>query len=273
MPLPAAAHVLAWTVLGAGLGIVIVRENGIIDRQAKQDAERATAPTEPAPGGTDLGGAKEFAGLSAKLSELARRLQTSESENKTLRSDHDKLVATILASGGPGGVSADALASKFVEKPGFEESVRAVIDRYALEAKFRETLKKAAGPLVPKKPKFEQLSKALSLSDAQQHRFGEDIRSIQQELYQILQVPRSDGVVPFDEITQAEQFPEGSPRKAELFLKLFKLKIPDSEETYFEHAVTLVQRVKEATKTYLDDGQRSTLDSIDLDWFGIQMPQ
>ena len=40
-----------------------------------------------------------------------------------------------------------------------------------------------------------------------------------------------------------------------------------------EHAITLVQRIKESTKSYLDEGQRSTLDGIDLDWFGIQMPQ
>ena len=134
-------------------------------------------------------------------------------------------------------------------------------------------MKKATGPLVPKKPKFEQLSKALNLTDAQGVRFGDDIRAVQQELYNILQVPRSDGTVPFDEIAMADQYPEGSPKKAEVFLKLFKLKIPDSEETYLEHAMTLVQRVREATKNYLDEGHRSTLDGIDLDWFGIQMPQ
>jgi hypothetical protein len=272
MPLPAAAHVIAWTVLGTGLGVVLVRQNGVLDRLGKTDAERSAPATDVSPGGDTLGGAKDVLGLSTQVGELRRRLAVAESENKTLRSDHDKLVATVLASDGPAGAVLEAGSSKFVEKPGFEDAVRAVVDRYALEAKFRETMKKATGPLVPKKPKFEQLAKALSLSDPQSVRFGDDIRAIQQELFNLLQVPRPDGVVPFDEIAMAEQYPEGSPKKAEAFLKLFKLKIPDTEETYFEHAITLVQRVKEATKSYLDDSQRGVLDGIDLDWFGIEMP-
>jgi hypothetical protein len=270
MPLPAAAHVLAWTVLGTGLGIVLVRQNDVLSRLSKLDADKAAPSSDAEPGAAshagELGGAKE-------LTALTRRLTVAESENKSLRADHDKLVATILASDGPAGVAAEASSSKFVEKPGFEDSVRAVIDRYALEAKFRETLKKAAGPLIPKKPKFEQLAKVLALTEAQGRRMDADVRAIQTELFQILQVPRADGAVPLEEIQQADQYPEGSPKKAEIFLKLFKMKIPDTDETYMEHAITLVQRVKEATKSYLDEGQRATLDGIDLDWFGIQMPQ
>jgi hypothetical protein len=272
MPLPVAAHVLAWTVLGTGLGVVLVRQNEVFERLSRVDAEKSAPASDASPGSSDLGGSKEMLGFATRLSEIQRRLATAETENKTLRSDHDKLVATILASDAPAGAAAEAASSKFVEKPGFEDSVRAVIDRYALEAKFRATLQKAAGPLVPKKPKFEQLAKVLSLSDAQSGRLGDDIRGIQQELFQILQVPRADGVVPFEEIQQVEQYPEGSPKRSEVFLKLFKMKIPDTEETYIEHAVTLVQKLKESTKSYLDDGQRATLDSIDLDWFGIKMP-
>lgn len=272
MPLPAAAHVIAWTVLGTGLGVVLVRQNGVLDRLEKVDAEKHAPASDATPGSSDLGGSKELLGFASRLTELQRRLATSETENKTLRSDHDKLVATILASDGPAGAAAEASSSKFVEKPGFDDAVRAVIDRYALEAKFRDTLKKASGPLIPKKPKFEQLAKVLTLSDAQTTRLGDDIRGIQTELFQILQVPRADGVVPFEEIQQVEQYPEGSPKRTEAFLKLFKMKIPDSEETYFEHAVTLVHRLREATNSYLDDSQRSMLDGIDLDWFGIQMP-
>ena len=269
MPLPVAAHVLAWTVLGTGLGVVLVRQNDVLERLSKVDAERS-APSSgtgagPAPGSSELGGAKE-------LTALSRRLTVAETENKTLRADHDKLVATILASDGPAGTAAEASSSKFVEKPGFEDSVRAVLDRYALETKFRDTLKKASGPLIPKKPKFEQLAKVLALTEAQGHRMDADVRAIQTELFQILQVPRADGAVPLEEIQQADQYPEGSAKKTEIFLKLFKMKIPDTEETYMEHAITLVQRVKEATKSYLDEGQRATLDGIDLDWFGIQMP-
>jgi hypothetical protein len=40
-----------------------------------------------------------------------------------------------------------------------------------------------------------------------------------------------------------------------------------------ERAVALVTKAKEATHAYLDDGQVSTLSSLDLDWFGIKLPQ
>src|SRR5436190_1938805 len=82
-----------------------------------------------------------------------RRLRVENGELKSsiakLRSDHDRLAASVLAADargpGEGGESGDAPGSggKFVERPGFEEAVRAVVDRYATEAKFREALKKA----------------------------------------------------------------------------------------------------------------------------------
>jgi hypothetical protein len=164
-----------------------------------------------------------------------------------------------------------AAAGPFVERPGFEEAVRAVVDRYAVEHRFREAIKKAAGPLVPKKPKFAELAKALELQPPQATRLAADVRDAQQELYAILQVPRQDGVVPLEEIVQAEQYAPGDPKRGEVFLRLMRLTIPETQETYFERAITLVQRIKEGTKSYLDVSQRDTLDTIDLDWFGIQL--
>ena len=45
-----------------------------------------------------------------------------------------------------------------------------------------------------------------------------------------------------------------------MFLKLFKLTIPETQETYIERAITLVSRVKEGTKDYFDADQTATLD-------------
>ena len=149
--------------------------------------------------------------------------------------------------------------------------MRAVVDRYVTEQKFREEVKKATGPLVPKKPAFVQLATALKLRPEQAERFSQEITSIQTELFELLQVPRADGVSPIEEIQTAEQYPESSPKRAEAFMKLFKLTIPDTQETYFERAIALASRVKEGTKAYLDRDQIETLDTIDLDWFGIRM--
>ena len=82
-----------------------------------------------------------------------------------------------------------------------------------MEQKFRETVKKAAGPLVPKKPQFEQLARALKLTRAGRSASRTEIRAIQTELYEILQIPRADGVALLEEIMQAEQYPEGTPRR------------------------------------------------------------
>jgi hypothetical protein len=123
---------------------------------------------------------------------------------------------------------------------------------------------------VPKKPKFSQLVSALSLRPEQADRLEREVREIQTELYEVLTIPRADGVVLLDEITMAEQYPEGSPQRTAPFLKLFRLKIPDTEETYVERAIALVQDVKERTPQYLAAEQVEMLNSLDLDWFGIK---
>ena len=217
-----------------------------------------------------LGGGKEALALKARVDEANQKAAVAAIELAKLREDHEKLVAAVMAT--PAGAEVEG-TSKFVEKPGFDDAVRGVLDRYAMERKFRETLKKAAGPLIAKKPKYGELAKVLELRPEQSTRFEQDIRQIQGELYQILQIPRSDGITPLEDIMQAEQYPEGNPKRSEAFLKLFKLTIPDTQETYIERAVALTSSVKDKTKTYMDDAQRAILDTLDLDWFGIQMPQ
>ncbi len=269
MAIPAAAHVLVWVALGSSVAWVVSRERSIAERLDRAEAEEANQPATVAAAPAALAGGKE----TAKAAEEVRTLRVENGELKAaitkLRADHDRLVASFLAS--PEGKGAEEPTDKFVEKPGFEDAVRSVVDRYAQEMKFREAIKKATGPIVPKKPQYAELAKALKLTPNQSSRFEQDIRGIQQELLEILQVPRDDGVVPIEEIQQAEQYPEGNPKRAEAFMKLIRLTIPGTQETYFERAVELTKRVKKSTEAYLDDSQRSLLDTIDLDWFGIKM--
>jgi hypothetical protein len=245
-----------------GLVAVSVRQADLDRRLSSWEADRA-APAGPA--APDAALAREVADLRGRLDASDRERQVAASE---VREDLRKVWAEILASS-PGGPAGEG--DRFVERPGFEDAVRAVVDRYATERRFREAVRKAAGPLVPKKPAFAELARALELRPAQSDRLSADLRAIQQELFAVLQVPRADGVVPFDEIVQAEQYPPGDPKRGEVFARLFKLTIPDSEETYFERAVSLVQRLKEGTRAYLDTAQRDTLDGLDLDWFGVRL--
>jgi hypothetical protein len=262
MSIPAAAHVIAWTVLSAGLGFVLVGQRETAKRLDAMDLEKPAAVADPA-----VDDAKKDARIATLEGQVKAADARREAEVGAVKKEVQKLWAEVLRSpeGGPVAATPSGTA--------FEEAVRGVVDRYAMESKFREAIQKATGPVVPKKPQFDQLSRALKLRPEQASRFQEEIRGIQLELYQLLQLPRPDGVALWDEIMQAEQFPEGSPKKAEIFLKLFKLTIPDTQETYVERAVGLASRVKEGTHAYFDADQTAVLDGLDLDWFGIKIPQ
>jgi hypothetical protein len=229
------------------------------------EVARAAPADLAAPSAAEAAKDARIATLEGRLKEAEVRRQADVAD---VRKEVTKLWAELLRS--PEGGSA---AGKATADPAFEEAVRGVIDRYAMEHKFREAIQKATGPIVPKKPPYDQLAKALKLRPEQSARFLEDIRGIQTELYQLLQLPRADGIQVWDEIVQSEQYPEGSPKKAEIFLKLFKLTIPDTQETYVERAVALASRVKEGTHAYFDADQSALLDTLDLDWFGIKIPQ
>ena len=219
--LPAAAHVVAWLALGGSALYVVGVNRDLTSRLEQLESARAEGGGEPggAAAPAALAGSKELVTVRAKADDATRRAEVLAAELTKLRTDHDRLLATVLAM--PEGAKAEATSGAFVERPGFEDAVRSVVDRYALEHKFRDTLKKATGPIVPKKPKYVELAKALKLDGPQSARFEQDIRAIQTELFEILQIPRDDGFVPLEEIQAAEQYPEGSPKKTEAFLKLF----------------------------------------------------
>jgi len=264
MPLPAAAHAVAWVLIGSGVAYSIAVQAKTNERLAALETARATTPAVSSL--AEGGGAPDSATEPKEMALLRSRLDaqdTKQAEIADVRKEVAKLWEQLLRSSPEGGAAP--------KTPEFESAVRDVIDRYAMEHKFREAVQKATAPIVPKKPSFVQLATALKLRPEQAERFGNEIRAVQMELFEILQIPRADGVVPLEEIQTAEQYPEGNPKRAEAFLKLFKLTIPDTQETYVERAVALASKVKTGTRDYFDKDQSSMLDTLDLDWFGIKM--
>ncbi len=260
-------HSLVTAGLAAGLGWSVLEQRSLARRLEAVELER---PPVSAPAS-----APEVAARDAEITTLRGRLEAAEKTQSTqlgeVRAEVHKLWAELMKT--PDGAASPGAGSA-AAGPGdakFDDAVRAVVDRYVLEQKFREQVKKATGPLVPKKPAFVQLATALRLRPEQAERFGHEIQGMQQELFELLQIPRADGVAPLEEIQLAEQYPEGSPKRTEVFLKLMKLTIPDTQESYFERAVALASRVKEGTKAYFDRDQTEVLDGLDLDWFGIRM--
>ena len=273
MGIPAGAQVVAWFAIAGGVGFVAVRQARLSDRLDALDAAERTRVETPAEGGTGDGAvaevARKVATLEGRVTQQAEALPKIEGETQRLWAELGR--APVAKDGEAAAKPVDPAA--LAGDPNFEDAVRGVVDKYVLEKKFKDAIQKATGPLVPKKPAYGDLAKALALKPDQAERFAQDIQGIQHELFDLLSVPRSDGVVPMEEIQQAEQYPEGSPQKAAVFLKLFRLTIPDTQETYIERAISLVQRVKEQAKSYFEEGQYQTLDSIDLDYFGIRFPQ
>ncbi len=267
MGIPTGVQVVAWVALAGGVGYVAVNQDRIARRMDAVERIQDATPTAQA--------AREVEAVEQKLAAL------SESEGK--RAEEivkiwaelarapvvKEPTATLVGTGKPASAPA-ADPAALAGDPDFEAAVRGVIDAYVVERKFRDALQKVAGPLVPKKPAYPELSQALALKPAQSERFAQDVQAIQHELFDLLSTPRPDGAVLMEQIQQAEQYPEGSPEKAQVFLRLIKLTIPDTQETYFERAVSLVQRVKAEAKTYFDDEQYRTLDTLDLDYFGIR---
>jgi hypothetical protein len=264
MSVPAAAHVVAWLALGGGVAFVAVKQADLARR-----LERAETAGDASGGASDAERGAEVKALAQRLDAIEQKqgvksleARSASNEVKKVSADVARIWAELLKAPGEAAKGGGEL----------EGEVRKILDRYVMERQFREKLGKAAGPAVPKKPDFPVLAKALNLRPDQAERFAQDIRGIQMELFQVLQVPRADGVVPLEEIKQAEQFPEGSPQRTGPFLKLVKLKIPDTDETYFERAVALASGVKERTGEYFDKDQVDVLNGIDLDWFGIKFP-
>ena len=267
MGIPTGVQVVAWVVLAGGVGYVAVNQDRLAQRVDAVERVPDATPAEKA--------AREVEAVEQKLAAL------SESEGK--RAEEIVKIwaelarapvaagptATLVGTGKPAPAAA-ADPAALAADPTFDAAVRCVIDAYVVERKFRDALQKVTGPLVPKKPAYPELAKALELKPAQSERFAQDVQAIQHELFDLLSMPRPDGTVLMEQIQQAEQYPEGSPEKAQVFLRLIKLTIPDTQETYFERAISLVQRVKAEAKGYFDEEQYRTLDTLDLDYFGIR---
>src|SRR5262245_4005714 len=98
MAIPAAAPVLAWPALGTGVAWAVTRERSIAERLDRAEAEKANEPATVATPPPSLAAGGEV----AKAAEEVRKLHVENGELRTalttLRADHDKLVASFLAT-------------------------------------------------------------------------------------------------------------------------------------------------------------------------------
>ena len=155
--------------------------------------------------------------------------------------------------------------------PQLDEAVRDVVLDMAGDVRFRTKLGLSGSPNIPKKPAFGQLADVLKLDASQEDEFRKDLTVLQQDVFSLLSEERGDGVVPLEEIARAEEMAEGDPRRAEIFIKLFTLRIPGGDETYMQRVVEWTADMKKRTAKYLRPEQVEIFNALDVDLLGVQM--
>jgi len=190
----------------------------------------------------------------AELEALGRELQALRKQ----------VAAGGSASATPGAPGAGSAA--------FEQGVRDVLARVSEEPEFKSKVAAAAAPAtLPHKPTFAALAEHLALDASQEKDFRQDLEDMQGSLFALLAEQRPDGRVLLEELGSADQLPEGDPKRTQVFLDLFQLKIPGTEETYVARAVRLATDFRRRTDAYLKDAQRSRFAGLDVDLFGVKM--
>ncbi len=124
---------------------------------------------------------------------------------------------------------------------------------------------------IPKNAPFARVADVLKLDQRQSDTMRKDVEDMQGKLMEALTIERSDGVDVMGEIAKAEALKEGDPSKTEIFVKLFQLKIPGTETTYFQRVTALQRDFRNRTLDYLHDEQLERLKSINVDWFSVRM--
>ena len=252
---------VAALVLSLGVGVTLYQRNQELEQRLAAVeglrvslGEDARAASETAPGLSGGGLARDVAELQALSDGLARRLETVE------RAPPSKAAVPV-------GEQAAALAASAT----FTDAVRDVVLEMATnDVDFRARIGTRDRTEIPKNAPFSRVADALQLDASQEDRLGKDLQAMQQELFTLLQEERDDGVNPLEVIAKAESLKEGDPKKGELFIQLFTMKIPGAEETYMQRAVKLQTEFRKKTLTYLRPEQNELWDAMKVDWFSIK---
>lgn len=245
---------------GATIGLYVQNRDLAkrVDELALQTSAVPEHAAAPSAGGPVLEGA---AGSPATQGELASLRQTVDALAARFQSQEARAAKSTPGSGA-GAVGSEA----------FEKGVREVLDRVQEEPTFKEKVAQAAGkPAIEEKPTFAALSTYLALDGTQESAFRDGLTDIQGELFALLAERRPDGRVLLDEIMASEALPPNDPKRTEVFLDLFKLKIPGVEQTYVERVVALSASFRKKTDGLLRQDQRDRFGAVKVDLFGVKM--
>lgn len=239
----------------------------LADRIESLESQRHLAPT--------TGEATEGAGPSLRGGASAPTLEQLEERitGLTLRlAKTERALQAARAQGGTQGAEGTDLAA-LAEAPEFQRVVRDVAMELADDVRFRSRLGLTGSPNIPKKPAFHQLAAALELDAVQEEKMRGDLTEMQQTFFAIVSEERDDGVVPLERFAEADQLPDGDPKKARIFIEVLQLKIPGTEETYLKRLIDLQGAMRKKARDYLRPQQREIWANLEVDWMSIKMEE
>ncbi len=256
---------LALTV-AVGAGAVLYTQNQDLKERLATVESLTTANADA--GDTAIAGSPQLSGgRTAREVAEVRRL----TNGLVKRLDEQETRIKAIAEGTGDGPATGAAAAASLRTPAFQEAVREVVlDMAGNDVTFRSKVGTQDRTKVPKNAPFSKLADVLELDAAQESQMSKDLQEIQQDLFGILSEERDDGVVPMEMIAEAESLKDGDPKKGQIFIKLFTLKMPGSDNTYMEHAAKLQTDFRKKTKEYLRPAQLEVWQNLEVDLFSIK---
>ncbi len=256
---------VAVLALAGGAFVLHTQNSDLTERLTSLEARLMVGPDGAAAEGA---GAAQLDAGGAGVQVNADRIQALEVDvakaaqalEKLERLDPAEFAAAMEKSGGA------ALDPKLLE-----QKIREGVMDMAGDVHFRTKLGLRGSPNLPKKPAFGQLAEALRLDANQEDRLRKDLMAFKEDFFAIISEERSDGVVPLEEIAKAEELGPNDPGRAQIFIKLFTLKIPGSDETYMQRLGDMTTEFRKGVKDYLRDDQNEIFNAIEVDYLGVEM--
>ncbi len=251
--------------LGGGAFVLQAQNSDLTERLESLEARLIEGGGAVAPGSE---GAAQLDARRERSKANAGRIEALELEVARATQLLEKFDPEQIAQAAAG--SGDGAAAPMDMKL-LDQKIREGVLDMAGDVHFRTKLGLRGSPNLPKKPAFGQLAEALELDANQEDRLRKDLMAFKEDFLAIISEERNDGVVPLEEMQKAEALGPNDPGRAQIFIKLFTLKIPGSDETYMHRLGDMTTEFREGVKDYLRDDQTELFDAIEVDYLGVQM--
>ena len=247
--------------LGATTGWTVYRNQALQDRLSDVEAQLTARPAPQV----------DAKGVTPALATgvIPRRIEGLQSQIAQLRDEMERVAAAGSKAVADKPMNAEGVLT---DEPQFRDAVREVVLDLTNDIVFRQKLGGQVGKLdLGDDAPFVKLADTLKLDANQEEKFRGDLMVLKEDVMLMLTQERDDGVDVMARIQEAENLGEGDPKRAKLFMSLFTLKVPGTEETYWDRVVKMRGAFRKRTDQYLSDAQIETFNAIKVDLLSVNM--